>query len=426
MFQLNLPEKKNIQKGFSQSSVIQPKLRIGQPGDKYELEADAVANQVMKLGKNNTMQMQPIGEEEELMQPKLRMQPIEEDEEPIQMKCAECEKEAEMLQPKSDNVGVATPSIERQIYSSKGSGTNLPESTNQFMSRAIGTDFSGVKIHTGSNAVQMNRQLQARAFTYGSDIYFNSGEYSPESSNGKSLLAHELTHVVQQNGGINKIQKMSAADALTIAQGLNTTFPNWLDVLPDCPCTYDEAMANPDVWKDSTSPFSSMFHPGAAHDVRTKHGYRTIPDSSHGQQCTYDDDGKLITSGPGAGTPDAWSPETNFWNHQDTDVKTYNALGSNVYVRYWTPNNDNNCEANVGGGGNVALTPSSEAKIVAIRDLLYGWTSEADIRAIISILAGVTSRTEMSAIRGDIEPILVSNLSDIGDRTRIRVALARL
>jgi hypothetical protein len=411
MFQPDFLPKDSIPKGLSPNSLIQPKLNIGRPGDKYEQEADAVADSVMRMTTPESIQMQPFEEEDE----------------PIQMKCEKCEEE-EMLQPKSKSGGqIVSPIVSQQIQRSKGFGKSLPSDTNQFMSNAFGNDFSGVHIHTDSNALQMNQKLGARAFTVGSDIYFNKGEYNPESTDGKRLLAHELTHVVQQNNGVNrKIQMMSAADALTIARGLNTTYPNWLDVLPDCPCTYDEAMANPGVWKDSTSPFSSWFHPGAAHDVRTKHGYQTIPDSSHGQQCTYDNDGKLITSGPGAGTPDVWSPETNFWNHQATDVDTYNALGSNVYVRYWTPNNDNNCEANVGGGGNVSLTPASEAKIIAIRDLLYGWTSEADIRAIISILAGVTSRTEMSAIRGDITPILVSNLSDIGDRTRIRVALARL
>ena len=132
------------------------------------------------------------------------MQPVEEEEEPIQMKCAKCEKEDEMLQPKSDVGSNATPSIEKQIHSSTGNGIHLPDSTNQFMSNAMGSDFSGVKIYTGSNAVQMNRQLNARAFTYGSNIYFNSGEYRPESVNGKSLLAHELTHVVQQ-GSANKV-----------------------------------------------------------------------------------------------------------------------------------------------------------------------------------------------------------------------------
>lgn len=187
-------------------SFIQPKLKIGQPGDKYEKEADAVADRVMKMNQTETMQMQPIEEEEEVMQPKLRMQPAEEEEEPIQMKCAKCEKEEEMLQTKSDEGSVATPSIENQIHSTKGNGINLPDSTNQFMSSAMGSDFSGVKIHTGSNAIQMNRQLRARAFTYGNNIYFNSGEYRPESSTGKNLLAHELTHVVQQ-GSANKIQR---------------------------------------------------------------------------------------------------------------------------------------------------------------------------------------------------------------------------
>jgi len=413
MFQLNLLEKKNIKKGFGQSFVLQPKLKIGQPDDKYKREADGVADKVMNAGNSET----------------ILMQAIEDEEEPIQMKCANCENEEEMLQPKfmqhaqSDSV---PENIQSQINNSRGSGTGMVKQTRSFMEKRFGSNFNEVNIHNNNSSARLNNQLNAQAFTVGNDIFFNRGKYNPDSHAGKLLLAHELTHVVQQNGGAQKIQRMSAADALTIAQGLNTTYPDWLNVLPDCPCTYDEAMANPDVWKDSTSPFSSWFHPGAAHDVRTKHGYRTIPDSSHGQQCTYDDEGKLITSGPGAGTPDAWSPETNFWNHQSTDVDTYKAMGSNVYVRYWTPNNGNNCEANVGGGGNVSLTPSSEAKIVAIRDLLYGWTSEADIRAIISILARVTSRTEMSAIRGDIAPILVSNLSDIGDRTRIRVALARL
>ena len=81
------------------------------------------------------------------------------------------------------------------------------------MSNAFGTDFSSVRVHTGSNAVQMNQGLNARAFTHGSDVYFNKGEYSPNSSNGKSLLAHELTHVVQQGGARNKVQRAWVPDS---------------------------------------------------------------------------------------------------------------------------------------------------------------------------------------------------------------------
>ena len=87
-----------------------------------------------------------------------------------------------------------------QLQQSKGSGASLPDSTNNFMSNAFGTDFSNVKIHTGNNAVQMNQALGARAFTNGTDVYFNKGEYQPESTSGQKLIAHELTHTIQQSG----------------------------------------------------------------------------------------------------------------------------------------------------------------------------------------------------------------------------------
>ncbi len=172
-------------------SRFQTKLKIGPTGDKYEQEADAVANQVMSKSNIESLQMQPEEEEEELM-PKLRMQPIEEEEE-------------EMLQPKSEKGGgFASPEIAQQINSTKGNGRSLSTETNQFMSNAFGTDFNEVQIHTGSKAVQMNQQLGARAFTHDNNIYFNRREYNPEIASGKSLLAHELTHVVQQNRRISQ------------------------------------------------------------------------------------------------------------------------------------------------------------------------------------------------------------------------------
>ena len=64
----------------------------------------------------------------------------------------------------------------------------------------MGADFGSVRVHTGSQADALNRSLSARAFTTGQDIFFKQGEYSPGSSSGRELLAHELTHVMQQNG----------------------------------------------------------------------------------------------------------------------------------------------------------------------------------------------------------------------------------
>ena len=78
----------------------------------------------------------------------------------------------------------------------------MPGSTKSFMESRFGTDFSDVRIHTGDYATQMSGELNAQAFTVGSDIYFNRGKYSPESDHGRHLLAHELTHTIQQGTGV--------------------------------------------------------------------------------------------------------------------------------------------------------------------------------------------------------------------------------
>ena len=90
--------------------------------------------------------------------------------------------------------------IENRLQSNKGGGQPLSENTRDFMESRFGNDFSGVRVHTNAAAVQMNRDLKAQAFTHGKDIYFNASKYNPESTGGKRLLAHELTHTIQQTG----------------------------------------------------------------------------------------------------------------------------------------------------------------------------------------------------------------------------------
>lgn len=90
--------------------------------------------------------------------------------------------------------------IEKRIKQRKGGGSPLPDDTRDFMETRFGNDFSSVRVHHDSEAVQLNRDLRAKAFTHGSDIYFNAGQYNPKSSGGKKLLAHELTHTIQQGG----------------------------------------------------------------------------------------------------------------------------------------------------------------------------------------------------------------------------------
>ena len=66
------------------------------------------------------------------------------------------------------------------------------------MESGFGADFSNVRIHNNSEAHGMSKDLNAQAFTHGNDVYFNEGKYSPRSQEGKVLLAHELTHTIQQ------------------------------------------------------------------------------------------------------------------------------------------------------------------------------------------------------------------------------------
>jgi hypothetical protein len=106
---------------------------------------------------------------------------------------------------------VAPERVERSIDASAGGGSPLDHAPRQQMEGAFGADLSGVRIHNDAQADSLSTDLSARAFTRGSDIYFSSGEYSPGTSAGQRLLAHELTHVEQQQDG-EKLNVGSATD----------------------------------------------------------------------------------------------------------------------------------------------------------------------------------------------------------------------
>ncbi len=101
-------------------------------------------------------------------------------------------------QEKDDAASPGQGNLESRLQSTKGQGTPMDNKTRNEMECGFGKDFSGVKLHTGGEATQLSNDLNAQAFTHGRDIYFNEGKYNPDSSSGKHLLAHELTHTVQQ------------------------------------------------------------------------------------------------------------------------------------------------------------------------------------------------------------------------------------
>jgi DNA-directed RNA polymerase subunit M/transcription elongation factor TFIIS len=187
---------------FFGPSTLQPKLEIGQQDDPYEREADRVADQVMRMPDTA---IQTFDNEEEELQ--MKREPA------VQMACEDCgEKEIRMkslVQQKADtgNTQTVPPEIASDIRSKNGSGRPLPEQTQQEMSSKIGADFSSVRVHRDNTAIQLNRDLGAKAFTVGNNIFFNQGQYRPDSGEGIRLLAHELVHTVQQNlqSGFNNI-----------------------------------------------------------------------------------------------------------------------------------------------------------------------------------------------------------------------------
>ncbi len=90
--------------------------------------------------------------------------------------------------------------VERSIDQARGGGNALDGVTLNRMNDAFGADFSGVRVHTGAEANRLNHAVDAKAFATGKDIFFREGAYQPGSTEGRGLLAHELTHVVQQTG----------------------------------------------------------------------------------------------------------------------------------------------------------------------------------------------------------------------------------
>jgi len=209
------------------SNVIQAKLKIGKPNDKYEQEADRVADIVMRMPEPKesrvTSHKSLDKKDDENVQPKLIAERIT----PLVQRQAEPEEEEEkeLIQPKGDSSSTAemNPGVESNINPLRGGGQTLPESTRSYFEKRFGYDFSGVRVHTEDKASDATKAVNARAFTVSNNIVFNRGNYSPETSSGKRLLAHELTHVVQQTKrGLSPVSNSITRTSVIKNSGLNS------------------------------------------------------------------------------------------------------------------------------------------------------------------------------------------------------------
>lgn len=180
---------------------------VGEANDRYEQEADRVAAQVVQqihapvsnsLDQGSCVQRQ---QEQDELQKKVIA--------PIQGK-------------EMSAGGEVSTSLESEINRARGGGQPLVPELQRKMGEAMGSDFSGVRVHTDGPADALNQSVGARAFTTGQDLFFKQGEYQPRSRGGQELIAHELTHVVQQNGGA--VQRQVEQNSTSISINTNSAF----------------------------------------------------------------------------------------------------------------------------------------------------------------------------------------------------------
>jgi hypothetical protein len=170
-------------------TAIQAKLKVGQPGDVYEQEADRIAEQVMRMPEPRVRQ--PVEEEKEgSMQT-----PFAEQISPLVRRQIELEEEETLLSKEiPGQTSEVNPDLESAINSLKGGGQPLPGSSRAFFEPRFNRDFSRVRIVADNQGAKAARSIHARAFTMGNTIAFGQGQYSPGTPAGQRLLAHELTH----------------------------------------------------------------------------------------------------------------------------------------------------------------------------------------------------------------------------------------
>jgi hypothetical protein len=183
--------------GMVRSGTLQAKLSIGQPGDKYEQEADRIADDVMlKFEAPHGAHNQMIPDEEKVKDNK------------------QVQKIGILTTDHETHNGVLHHAEEAISAASTSNGQPLPANLHSKFEQALGVDLGSVRIHTDQQSEKANEAINSKAYTIGSDIHFNTGRYNPDSSEGQHLLAHEVVHTVQQVGrGAVQYKLIQAADS---------------------------------------------------------------------------------------------------------------------------------------------------------------------------------------------------------------------
>lgn len=187
---------------------LQPKLKVGEPNDKFEQEADQVAKNVLRTP--TSIGTIPDAAADPGSGP---ITPL------VQRICASCagvtgsgsppnheEEETIRTKPARGGGAVLSPDTVSSIETAITGGQPLPEKVRAYFETRFGHDFGDIRIHQGAAASRSARAIEANAYTFGKHIVFREGQYAPHTSGGRILLAHELTHVLQQRGSVSPMQ----------------------------------------------------------------------------------------------------------------------------------------------------------------------------------------------------------------------------
>lgn len=188
---------------------VQAKLRVSEPNDPLEREADRVADHVMSAGPDGAVhQTGNAGQSVQRMCANCadEIDATHSNSETVHRQADAVEEEEEQVQAKSRDGGTGQ-SADAAVASGIGAGQPLPTGLRSFFEPRFGQSFEKVRIHTGKAANEAADGLNARAFTHGSDIVFGAGEYQPEAVAGRHLMAHELAHTIQQGENERSVQR---------------------------------------------------------------------------------------------------------------------------------------------------------------------------------------------------------------------------
>ena len=207
---------------------IQPKLMVSQPGDQQEVEADQVSEQIMKMPGRATPP--PPNDDENKNNNQNR---------PVILNRY---LQRQQIQRASDGIGgnAVSDDVQGRIESMHKGGRPLPTSEREFFEPRMGVDLGNVRIHTDGEATETSKELNARAYTVGPHVAFNSGEFQPGTTEGRKLLGHELTHVVQQ-GGAKELPQQDVAPEKSAKVAADS--PATKNATPDSSAVKDAAVA---------------------------------------------------------------------------------------------------------------------------------------------------------------------------------------